>query len=98
MIQREPQRTSAPRPRSFVSMTAPSPPPVLSVVVPLLNEEDVLEETYRVLKQHLDALGEPYEIVFVDDGSTDRSRAILAARAAGDPAVRVVCLSRNFGH
>src|SRR2546425_1273040 len=39
-------------------------PPVLSVVVPLLNEEAVLDETYRVLKQHLDALGEAYEIVY----------------------------------
>jgi len=72
--------------------------PVLSVVVPLLNEEAVLEETYCCLKTHLDALGEPYEIVFVDDGSTDRSRAILAAKSLADPAVRVVILSRNFGH
>src|SRR5262245_3321608 len=77
--------------------TAPTAP-VLSVVVPFLNEEEVLEETYRVLKQHLDALNETYEMVFVDDGSTDRSRAILAAKATDDPTVRVVCLSRNFGH
>jgi dolichol-phosphate mannosyltransferase len=83
-------------------MTAPSsslpPAPVLSVVIPLLNEEAVLEDTYDVLKQHLEALGLTYEMVFVDDGSTDRSRAILAARAASDPTVRVVALSRNFGH
>ena len=46
--------------------------PVLSVVIPLLNEEAVLEQTYAELKKHLDALGESYEIVFVDDGSTDR--------------------------
>src|SRR5436305_237001 len=72
--------------------------PVLSVIIPLLNEEEVLEETYDRLKRQLDALGESYEIVFVDDGSTDRSRSILAARAAADPTVRVVCLSRNFGH
>lgn len=74
------------------------PRPTLSVVIPLLNEEEVLEQTYRVLKEHLDALGESYEMVFVDDGSTDRSRAILAARSLTDPTVRVVALSRNFGH
>jgi dolichol-phosphate mannosyltransferase len=72
--------------------------PVLSIVIPLLNEEAVLEQTYAALKGHLDALGETYELVFVDDGSTDRSRAILAALALRDPAVRVVGLSRNFGH
>ena len=75
-----------------------TPAPVLSVVIPLLNEEAVLEVTYASLKEHLDQLGDTYEIVFVDDGSTDRSRAILAARAATDPTVRIVCLSRNFGH
>jgi dolichol-phosphate mannosyltransferase len=68
------------------------------VVVPLLNEEAVIEQTYAALKTHLDALGETYELVFVDDGSTDRSRTILAAKALRDPAVRVVGLSRNFGH
>src|SRR3954451_24780949 len=79
-------------------MTEQPSAPTLSIVVPLLNEEAVLETTYRTLKQHLDALGESYEIVFVDDGSTDRSRAILAEKAVKDPAVRVVALSRNFGH
>jgi dolichol-phosphate mannosyltransferase len=77
---------------------AESPAPVLSIVIPLLNEEDVLEETYRQLKQHLDPLGLTYELVFVDDGSTDASRAILAAKSAVDPCVRIVGLSRNFGH
>jgi glycosyltransferase involved in cell wall biosynthesis len=72
--------------------------PVLSIVIPLLNEESVIEETYRRLKQQLDRLGESYELVFVDDGSTDQSRAILAAKALIDPVVCVVGLSRNFGH
>src|ERR1700722_6652056 len=74
------------------------PPPVLSTVIPLLNEEEVLEETYRQLKKHLDALGETYELIFVDDGSTDRSRAILAGLSMNDPVVRVIAFSRNFGH
>jgi glycosyltransferase involved in cell wall biosynthesis len=72
--------------------------PTLSIVIPLLNEEEVLGQTYAELKQHLDVLGESYEMVFVDDGSTDRSRAILADLSRTDPAVRVVALSRNFGH
>jgi dolichol-phosphate mannosyltransferase len=81
----------------------PSPPdeqtrPVLSVVIPLLNEEEVLEATYTHLKKHLDGLNLTYEMIFVDDGSTDRSRALLAAKSLHDPAVRVVGLSRNFGH
>ncbi len=82
---------------SFCSLQS-EPAPVLSIVVPLLNEEAVIEETYRRLKDQLHRLGESYELVFVDDGSTDRSRAILAAKAMTDPAVRVIGLSRNFGH
>lgn len=76
----------------------PDPAPTLSVVVPLLNEEEVLEETYKQLKFHLDKLGVTYEMIFVDDGSTDNSRVILAAKSLQDPTVRVVVLSRNFGH
>jgi len=72
--------------------------PELSVVIPLLNEEEVLEQTYASLTKHLDVLGISYELVFVDDGSTDRSRAILAAKSLLDARVRVVALSRNFGH
>lgn len=83
-------------------MTQPPPNeqarPVLSIVIPLLNEEEVLEETFVQLKKHLDALGLTYEMIFVDDGSTDNSRAMLAAKALLDPTVRVVGLSRNFGH
>jgi dolichol-phosphate mannosyltransferase len=75
-----------------------TPTPTLSIVLPLLNEEEVLAQTYAELKRHLDALGETYELVFVDDGSTDRSRSILADLSRQDPRVRVVALSRNFGH
>ncbi len=72
--------------------------PVLSVVIPLLNEEAVLDEAYQRVKAVLDGQGITYEMVFVDDGSTDQSRAILAALTLKDPAVRLICLSRNFGH
>ncbi len=83
------------------AMPGPLPddhPPTLSIVIPLLNEEAVLETTYHRLSDELHRLGETYEIVFVDDGSTDRSRAILTLLTQRDPAVRVVTLSRNFGH
>lgn len=72
--------------------------PVLSVVVPLLNEEAVLKQSYLALKSELDQVGEPYELIFVDDGSTDHSLSILRAISAIDHQVRVIVLSRNFGH
>lgn len=71
---------------------------VLSVVVPLLNEEEVLETSYRRLRSVLEGMGIGYEIVFVDDGSDDRSPDILRSLAAADAHVRVLMLSRNFGH
>jgi dolichol-phosphate mannosyltransferase len=78
--------------------SSPSVEPVLSVVVPMYNEADVIEATYERLTEELTALGEPYELIFVDDGSRDASRALMTARSAADPRVRLVCLSRNFGH
>lgn len=74
------------------------PEPVLSVVVPLLNEEEVLDQSYATLVRELEAVGEPFELIFVDDGSTDTSLTILRKLAAADTRVRVVVLSRNFGH
>ena len=74
------------------------PIPTLSIVVPLLNEEAVLDTTYQRLTVRTAGAGRTYEIIFVDDGSTDRSRAILTMLSQRDPAVRVVSLSRNFGH
>lgn len=76
----------------------PDDAPTLSVVVPLLNEEAVLDLTYAALVAELEKAGEPFEIVYVDDGSTDSSREILRKQSVADPRVRVVALSRNFGH
>lgn len=69
-----------------------------SVVVPVFNEEEVLQETYRRLTGVMEELGAPYEIVFVDDGSKDQSPGILDELARCDPRVRVIHFSRNFGH
>jgi len=69
---------------------------LLSVVAPVFDEEDTLEEFYRRVTESLAAV--PIEIVLVDDGSSDASPALLEALAQRDPRVRVLTLSRNFGH
>jgi len=68
-----------------------------SIVVPVFNEEGSTATLYVTLTQVMRALGEPYEIVFIDDGSTDRSPAILGDIQEADSCVRVVTLRRNFG-
>ena len=68
-----------------------------SIVVPVFNEEGSAATLYVTLTQVMRALGEPYEIVFVDDGSSDRSPAILEDIHGADSCVRVVTLRRNFG-
>lgn len=71
--------------------------PDLSVVIPLHNEEPNLTELHRELTDALGAWGRPYELVLVDDGSTDGTFDALKALAAGDPHVRAIALRRNFG-
>ena len=72
-------------------------PRVLSVVVPLLNEEATLEPLYRELQAALASAGLEWEVVFVDDGSTDGSYRELVRLHAAHLNVRVVRLRRNFG-
>lgn len=72
---------------------------LLSVVSPCFNEEGVIELFHRELVRVLATLPEfDHEIVLVDDGSRDRTLAVLDQLAAADPRVRPVALSRNFGH
>lgn len=75
-------------------------PRLISVVVPIYFEEELIGELYRRLDAALAALAPRYtrEIVFVNDGSTDGSLEQLVALAEKDASVRVVDLSRNFGH
>ena len=70
---------------------------MVSVVVPLLNEEGSLEELYREIAAALEPRGEPFEVVFVDDGSTDGSLAVLGRIHDATTNVVIVQLRRNFG-
>ncbi|HWA37510.1 MAG TPA: glycosyltransferase family 2 protein [Burkholderiales bacterium] len=70
---------------------------MLSVVVPVFNEEASLRLLHERLRKVLDSLRAPYEILFVNDGSTDASEARLAELAAADPSVRVINFRRNYG-
>src|SRR4026209_2612957 len=72
-------------------------PIVISVVVPLFNEEHSLAALYHEIAAVLDSQPEPYEVVFVDDGSTDGSMAVLERLHAETTNVVVVHLRRNFG-
>jgi glycosyltransferase involved in cell wall biosynthesis len=69
----------------------------LSVVIPIRNEAPSLVELHRELSETLKAWGRPYELIVVDDGSTDESFETLAGLQAGDPRLRVIRFRRNFG-
>jgi polyisoprenyl-phosphate glycosyltransferase len=73
-------------------------PPLLSVVIPLFNEEAIVGQLHRRLLDSLDPLGEPYEILFVNDGSRDDTPGRLERIQDESPQVSVIHLSRNFGH
>jgi glycosyltransferase involved in cell wall biosynthesis len=91
---------SSPWPREEPAQARSSPaaaPPELSIVVPVFNEADNIEPLYRALVDALTKLGRSSEIVFIDDGSTDKTFARLDELATIDPAVRVVRLRRNYG-
>jgi polyisoprenyl-phosphate glycosyltransferase len=82
----------------FSGVERRDPPGLLSVVVPLYDEEASIDELYQRLCAELAALPCAAELVFVDDGSHDRTYPILAGLVQRDQRVRVVRLSRNFGH
>lgn len=71
--------------------------PYLTVVVPIYNEEESIPHLYERLTKELSALDQPYEIIAIDDGSRDRSFALLSDLATSDPRLRVVRFRRNFG-
>jgi glycosyltransferase involved in cell wall biosynthesis len=72
-------------------------PAAVSIVVPVYNEEESVRPLYEKIRDACGRLGSSYEIVFVDDGSRDRTFEILAAVHERDPSVRVVRFRKNFG-
>lgn len=71
---------------------------VYSIVVPLFNEELVIEESYKRLKNIMDLTEEEYEIVFVNDGSKDKTRDMTENICKKDENIKLINFSRNFGH
>jgi len=75
-----------------------APRPTLTLVLPIYNEEDVIPELHGRLQAFLGTLMLDVEVLFVNDGSRDRSMELLRGLAADDPRYRVLSFSRNFGH
>src|SRR3982750_153785 len=71
--------------------------PELSLFLPVLDEEENLRPMHEKIRSALDSLGKTAEVIYVDDGSTDKSLAILKEIAAADDRVRVISLRRNYG-
>ncbi|MBK9207934.1 MAG: glycosyltransferase family 2 protein [Anaerolineales bacterium] len=69
-----------------------------SIIAPIYNEIDNLPELYRRVKEVMDSSGEPWELILVDDGSTDGSTDKIRELAQADKTVRPVIFARNFGH
>ena len=74
------------------------PRPTLSLVLPIYNEEAVIPELHSRLQDFLAKLAMDAEVVFVNDGSRDRSMELLRGIATGEPRYRILSFARNFGH
>jgi polyisoprenyl-phosphate glycosyltransferase len=72
--------------------------PVFSVIVPVYNEKDCLNELYQRVSKVMEQTGEPWELVLVDDGSSDGSTNMIRGLAKTDKRVRPVIFARNYGH
>jgi len=71
---------------------------VYSVLVPVFNEREVLDEFYKRTTSVMGKLGEPYEIIFVNDGSNDGSLELMKRLHSRDSRLKIIDFSRNFGH
>lgn len=73
------------------------PRPAISVVVPVYNEEECATLLHQKVREACEGLGRSYEVIFIDDGSTDRTAEILGAAARRDPPVRLIRFRKNYG-
>src|SRR5579864_8980728 len=81
------------------SAPAPVPAgPVYTVVAPVKDEEETIPHFYRRIVEVMEGLGEPFELLLINDGSIDGSLAVMRDLAACDPRLRIIDFSRNFGH
>ncbi len=71
---------------------------VCSVIVPMYNEEAVIAETYLRLTRVMEGFGESYEIIFINDGSKDKTKDMLSELCKSDSRIKLVDFARNFGH
>lgn len=69
-----------------------------SVIIPVFNEEEIIFNSYNRIKSVMDKLNNPYELIFVDDGSSDNSYSILKLISEADTNARILVFSKNFGH
>jgi dolichol-phosphate mannosyltransferase len=69
-----------------------------SIIAPIYNELENIPELHRRVSEMMDSTGEPWELILVDDGSTDGSTEAIRSLAKEDPCVRAVIFARNFGH
>ena len=74
-----------------------TPRPDISVVIPVFNESENLEELHRELVAALEKTGRPFEVILIDDGSTDSSWAVLRSLQQKDGRIKLIRLRRNFG-
>ena len=68
-----------------------------SLIIPCYNEEDVLKLTYEKLIEHVPSITDSYEIIFIDDGSSDNTLDILKEFAKTNKNIKIISFSRNFG-
>jgi dolichol-phosphate mannosyltransferase len=73
-------------------------PPTHSIIAPIYNENQTIPELYRRVKETMESSGDSWELLLIDDGSTDGSTDIIRQIAAGDKRIRPVIFARNFGH